>query len=347
MNVGHFVVHGCSRAMKLACAQREYGFKTYAVNRRMPEEFINLSFDLAARIAIFYDSDHTEIIPEELIHRVVKEMDSKVDLWHCHNQPDWIVPMVKSVSKKPVIYDVHDLNSTMYPKRDNGLEKLSFELADGVMAVGENQKNLIRYKIGPDKPVMSYESRIPASWYPEPKDPAYDLVYQGGLSVDEGSCRNWTTAFRYLQNELTLRVYPAEKEMAYSYAMHCVDVEMPLPYFNLFNVISRAQAGLVGYAEQTQAYHEGQPNKFYEYLACGIPVIALNAPQLEPIIIKHNIGVCVAEYEDIPYALNHIKQSSGMYRAAALNFRKDFTMDKQMPKIAMFYKMVMDRVNHA
>ena len=38
-------------------------------------------------------------------------LDPLVDLWHVHNEPDFPVYLVRKHSKKPIIYDIHDLAS--------------------------------------------------------------------------------------------------------------------------------------------------------------------------------------------------------------------------------------------
>ncbi|WNS74822.1 glycosyltransferase family 4 protein [Bacillus sp. DTU_2020_1000418_1_SI_GHA_SEK_038] len=58
------------------------------------------------------------------------------------------------------------------------------------------------------------------------------------------------------------------------------------------SVLSRSVAGIVTFLPEPNHIHS-QPNKMFEYMSAGIPVICSNFPKWKEIIEKHKCGICV------------------------------------------------------
>lgn len=346
MRIGHCIFHSCSRVHKLATAQVAHGDKCYLVNALFGDGHPWHVYELVARIFQLYDEGGEEVISGEHIKTVIKELDDKVDIWHCHNQPDWWVPLVKQVTKKPVVYDVHDLTSLVSPERCTSMENESFRLADGIMTVSDGYLKLIREKIGQEKPAMVYQSMMPKAWNRSPaENPYFDLVYAGGLL--KGRHRDWRKTFKWIVDQgVKMHVLPTTKKSAQEYKDSGVGkgtVLDPQPYDKMLGIIKNSVAGLVGSPEENEVTKHAIPNKFYEYLACGIPVIAMNMPDLKPIIQDNGLGEYVSSKYEILSALNRIEKDLKTYRENVEGFSLSYSMDSQLPQIKMFYQMLIHR----
>lgn len=84
----------------------------------------------------------------------------------------------------------------------------------------------------------------------------------------------------------------------------------------LLKYTSGADIGLALIENLSLSYYYALPNKMFEYIYCGLPVIASNLPQMKAVIEKYNVGLCV-NVEDS----NEIKRVINMV-ASDDNYRK-------------------------
>ncbi|MDP3150142.1 MAG: glycosyltransferase family 4 protein [Ignavibacteria bacterium] len=61
----------------------------------------------------------------------------------------------------------------------------------------------------------------------------------------------------------------------------------------LLKYTSGADIGLALIENLSLSYYYALPNKMFEYIYCGLPVIASNLPQMKAVIEKYNVGLCV------------------------------------------------------
>jgi glycosyltransferase involved in cell wall biosynthesis len=351
VNIGHFVFHSCSRVHKLAAVQAGSGDKCYLVNCTFAEGHPWHVYELIARIFKIMGEDGEETVSGEHIRNVIKELDDKVDVWHCHNQPDWLVPLVKQATQKPVIYDVHDLTSKWNPERPKEMEEESFKLSDGVMTCSPGLLKVIREKIGPEKPSMFYYSYMPKVWNREPaKNPYFDLVYAGGLG--HKSHLDWRSTFKWIVDQgIRLKVMPTTYKSADEYRAFGVGKQSildPQPYDGMLNIIKNASIGLLGSPVIDLSVDTCVPNKLFEYLSCGIPVIVMNMPEAEEIVKENGLGVCIKEKWELPTAINRIQKNLDEYRERVQIFSKDYCMEGQLKSIKLFYQLLIHRnENHS
>jgi glycosyltransferase involved in cell wall biosynthesis len=78
------------------------------------------------------------------------------------------------------------------------------------------------------------------------------------------------------------------------------------------------------------------PNKLFEYVAAGIPVIACNSPEAERYVVDNGLGVSVDSIEDIP----GIYDSHEEWREKVKEKREQFIMEREIDKVERIYRMV-------
>lgn len=109
------------------------------------------------------------------------------------------------------------------------------------------------------------------------------------------------------------------------------------------NVLSRAVAGLVTFLPAPN-HIDAQPNKMFEYMSAGIPVIASNFPLWKEIIEGHNCGLCVdpldsrAIAEAIDYLVAHPAKAEEMGRNGQCAVHQTYNWAIEETKLLQFYR---------
>lgn len=116
------------------------------------------------------------------------------------------------------------------------------------------------------------------------------------------------------------------------------------------NILARSRAGLVTFL--TSPNHiDAQPNKMFEYMSAGVPVIASNFPLWREIIEGNVCGLCVnpAIPEQIAGAIDFIMSHSEQAMIMGLNGRRavkeKYNWGIEGEKLLEYYQQI-SRVNH-
>jgi glycosyltransferase involved in cell wall biosynthesis len=92
---------------------------------------------------------------------------------------------------------------------------------------------------------------------------------------------------------------------------------------------------------------EAQPNKFFEYMAAGIPVIASDFPLWRSIIVGNNCGICVnpldiyAIADAIKYIIDHPEEAKIMGNNGRRLVLEKFNWENEVKKLLDVYKEVL------
>ena len=244
----------------------------------------------------------------EFMFRVIASF-GKRDVFHCHDLNALpIGVMVKKFfnRKVKIVYDAHE-----YETERNGLSNFSKSLskflerrlikhADKVIAVSEGIANEYTRLYGV-KPHLILNC-------PEPKkesasnylrehfdiaDSAKIFIYQGGL-INGRAVQETIAAFSTMDNDKVIVFvgYGHLAEMVKEAADKNKNIfyHEAVRYEQLLSLTSSADVGLALIENICLSYYMSLPNKFFEYMAAGLPVIATNLQEMAKIVERHNIG---------------------------------------------------------
>jgi len=343
LTVAHVSLHSCIRAHKIAWSWAD---ENQHLNPRiilLAEPLINQhhpwwSYDMAVKL---YRDEKGEHQPWHL-ENAVKILDSVVDVWHVHNEPDWPVWVIRNHSKKPIIYDIHDLRSQRNGKSEEQEDK-AFEVANAYSCVSRKYQEIAIKKGGPTKPSREILSCVPKGFYPTEKPKLYrgGLVYEGGLGelgTEEFPCRSWADVFKEIL-DLGIQVYaytasPVHNPLNYK----GVILMCGTSYAALIHELSMYEFGLVGSPKADPMFDGALPNKMFEYMAAGLPMICMNAPDASNFLEATGMGVTVKDVKEIPDAMQYMRDHK--YRARTWKNRWNWTMETQIGKVTKLYEEV-------
>ena len=177
----------------------------------------------------------------------------------------------------------------------------------------------------------------------------FKICYIGDISINRG-VQNLVKSLEFVKNDITLvlagkfeskkllaklKKYPCWKKVNYlGYVHHNV-------FFNSFNF----QAGMLNLLN-TRNHFESMPNKLFEYMKYGIPIIYSNFNFWKRIIKKNNCGVYCNETspQDIAYKIDYIINNPIIAKKMSMNglkaFKKYYNWTSEEKKLIKFYKKI-------
>ena len=293
------------------------------------------------------------------LERAVAEF--RPDVVHSHNLPDSLTVLAQGVcgDRVPVVHDVHDLQSLRRTPYEAGfpepgdplaLEKQAIEASAGVVAVSAEmmQEMEARYSVPARRLVFANYALgrdLPAELPPPDRrrDGPLRLVYQGTLSTNGGHY-DLRDVFRAVAaSGVALDVYPGRPAPAYEElaagcpGMRCHPTLAPA---RLLAVLPEYDFGWAGFNATLNAAHldTALPNKAFEYVGCGVPVLTLGHRALRRLVEEEGVGVSLAGLDDLEGQLRALDLVALRRRAAAA--RERLTVEAHVDRLAALYSAV-------
>ncbi len=119
----------------------------------------------------------------------------------------------------------------------------------------------------------------------------------------------------------------------------------PFPWDELIRYTKAADAGLIITRDTNLNYHYSLPNKLFDYIAAGIPIITSNLPLITDIITQYNCGIILPEItaEEIAEAINVLRNNRIMYstlKENTLRASEELNWGKESEKVREFYENI-------
>lgn len=271
------------------------------------------------------------------------------------NDLDTLLPayLISQLKRKKLVYDSHEYFTEAEGLTGRKFQKTVWEKIEGwifpklknVYTVNESIASIYRkkYRVNvrvvrniPELREWSLDKNRVDIRLPEDK---FIMVLQGAyIDPDRGGLEA-LQSLEYLENVLLLiigsgREMPLLKELAlqdkYKGKVMILD---KMPFTELMQYTMNADLGLTLDKPLHLNYKYSLPNKLFDYIHAGIPVLASDLPELRRIITEHKVGFLI-EYttpQAIAERVNEIKNSNqqGQMRAACLSARLALNWQKE------------------
>lgn len=210
-----------------------------------------------------------------------------------------------------LVYDSHELYSEQeFPaverKRWQTVERKYIGRCDAVITVNESIANELerRYSLSGVHIILNAErcseppnpSRYWHETYRLPAD-ALILLFQGGLSANR-NLEQMVQAMHGLQNPAVHLVLLGDGEMQPMLAklvqrhqlIGRVHLHPAVPQDRLLALTAAADAGIIPYQAICLNNLYCTPNKMFEFIAAGLPILASDLPEIRRIVVGYDIG---------------------------------------------------------
>lgn len=279
------------------------------------------------------------------------------DLIHSHNLPDSLTVLALELvgGSVPVVHDVHDLQSlrqTPYehgfpePREPLALERLAVEECSALVTVSDELLEEVRARYTLRAPALAFPNYalrrdLPAALPPADRGNGHPprLVYQGTLSTNGGHY-DLREIFGAIAGEgLSVDVYPSRPVPAYA-ELAGLRVHATLPSARLLAALPAYDFGWAGFNATLNAAHLDTclPNKAYEYVGCGLPVLTLRHRALSRLIGDRRLGLALTTLDDLAGQLAAVDVIELRRRTA--DARHELTVEANIHHLADLYETV-------
>lgn len=288
------------------------------------------------------------------LRRAVDEF--RPDLIHSHNLPDALTVLALDVADGsiPVVHDVHDLQSLRRTPYEDGfseppdvvaLEKRAVEESAALVTVSDELVSEIGLRHRLPTSVLTFPNYalrrdLPGELPPpdRPRNGALRLVYQGTLSMNDGHYDLRDLFATITAAKVKLDVFP--NRPIPHYRGLGVDIRRKLPPAQLFAALLTYDFGWAGFNTALNGAHidTALPNKVFEYIGCGLPVLALRHKALARMVDAHGVGVVLDGLDKLAERLDALDLVALRRQVASVRF--DFTVEAQIEHLVDLYESV-------
>jgi len=325
---------GCIRVFKEAYALKKRGY----------------TVDLLATKKAFgfnhYDTFGMYFDKEQLIRAV---QASPADIFHVHNEPDWIVSATREATNKPVIFDVHDPESMRWVAEPDQDEYDAYKSADALIFTSNGCMNYAM-KFHEKKPTLV----LPCYALEDYANPYItnvswsSVVYEGGLSEGRNDykglihgresaldMRDYTEVVEAFINQgFNVFLFGANKKAYKVYEDLGAVVTGGIHYPNLMTALRPFGLGLVGATRSYELMEAAMPNKLFEYLSQGVVPVLMNMTEAYEYVKEKNIGIKLESFNNIGEQLAEAKSM----KENILKYMPDYFMENHIDGVISLYK---------
>jgi glycosyltransferase involved in cell wall biosynthesis len=288
-------------------------------------------------------------------------------IYHFHDPELIPLGMILKFLGKQVVYDVHEnvpediLTKDYIPPcwrkwvavMAGTVEHLGSKWFDGVVAVTPNIcRRFPRDKTELIRNFPIAEELMPSSHNAYGNRPPF-LIYAGRISMDRG-ISEMVEAMGLLPESLGAKlllagVFTPEGLYDHVLGMHGaerIEFRGLLSRSDLRNLLGQARIGLALLRPGPNQSHS-YPNKLFEYMAAGLPVVASNFPLWKEFVEETGCGLLVdplnprAIAEAIEWLLEHPEEAAAMGRKGMQAVSSEFNWGKEAKKLCQFYQRLL------
>jgi glycosyltransferase involved in cell wall biosynthesis len=292
----------------------------------------------------------------------------KADVLHANDLdtllPNYLVSKIKGI---PLVYDSHEyfchvpelINRPFVQKIWLGIEKWIFPKLKHVITVNNAIANLYKQQYNIPLAVLknvpfaekykniSFKSKQELGL---PDNKKIILLQGSGINIQRGA-EEALAAMQYIDNAILLiigggDVFPVLKKMTQKLQLeNKIQIKNKIPFNELIHYTHHADIGLSIDKGGNPNYDNSLPNKLFDYIHAGVPILVSPLKEVQKVVLQYNIGCIIENHEPIHIAekINYMLNSGYAYQSWKENCKiaaQENCWEKQQEILLDIYKKV-------
>ena len=243
---------------------------------------------------------------------------SKVDIFHANDLDTLLANyLAAKIRRKPIVYDSHEYftgvpeiqNKKLVKKTWLTIERWIFPKLKYIFTVNQSIAKLYKEEYDKDLQILrniphklQLKTLKSKSELDIPEDKDIIITQGAGINMDRG-IEEAVEAMQYLENVCLMiigngDVIPKLKKRVMELKLeNSIIFKGRMPYHEMMQYTQHAQLGLTLDKDTNINYRFSLPNKLFDYIHAGIPILATRIIEVEKIIKKYNIGLFIDNHE--------------------------------------------------
>lgn len=293
----------------------------------------------------------------------LRQINARV--YHAHDFTGLLQVALAGIWRRPVVYDSHELffdrplPDVPAPvrwaiDRLRPLEKLLARRAAGVITVCDSIADRLAATLGILRPTVVRNAVDTRALGPTAAvfrtNGRRAIVHSGGL-IGGRHLPELVASLAHLPQDIMLVLMgkgPLQPQLTDQARRLGVADRLlmipPVPPASVAPTLSQADAAAVLIASQGDSYHHALPNKFFEAVAAGLPLVASPIPEVAGLVRRYDLGVICdpTNPAEIAQAIRTILEPGNLahYRANVCRAREELNWEVEEGRLIAFYEAI-------
>lgn len=299
-----------------------------------------------------------------LVARRLRQMKARV--YHANDFIGLLMLALAGLWDRTFIYDAHELYFERSVKGGRTPTRFMLSLlrplegwmarrAAGTITVGDQLANWLAEHLRIKRPVVVrnvVDVRNDGEPVPMPRQAGERIIGHSGYITHGRHLPELVEALRYLPEHVSLALvgdgslWPVLERQAEKLGVgHRLRRVHPVTPQTMAPTMAQADAAVVIITSDATSYHFALPNKLFESIAAGLPLVVTDIPEVAGLVRQYDLGVILSsvEPEALARAIEAVlePEANARYRANALRAREALTWEAEEAKLVALYRQVL------
>lgn len=299
-----------------------------------------------------------------LVARRLRQMKARV--YHANDFIGLLMLALAGLWDRTFIYDAHELYFERSVKGGRTPTRFMLSLlrplegwmarrAAGTITVGDQLANWLAEHLRIKRPIVVrnvVDVRNDGEPVPMPRQARERIIGHSGYITHGRHLPELVEALRYLPEHVSLALvgdgslWPVLERQAEKLGVgHRLRRVHPVTPQTMAPTMAQADAAVVIITSDATSYHFALPNKLFESIAAGLPLVVTDIPEVAGLVRQYELGVILSsvEPEALARAIETVlePEANARYRANALRAREALTWEAEEAKLVALYRQVL------
>ena len=295
---------------------------------------------------------------------------TRARIYHANDFVGLLMVALAGIWRRPVVYDSHELFFDRFPEglfnyplkyviwTLRPLEKILARRAAAVITVGDRVAEQLAKTLNIPPPVVvrnAVDVRALTAAVPMPRNTDEKIIAHTGALLGGRHLPELVESLTHLPPDVALALIGDGKlrkqliDDAEKWGVtDRVKMIFPVTPQNMPTTLAQADASIMLITSKRLNYYLSMPNKFFEAVAAGVPIVSSPIPEVAGFIYQYDIGL-LCDPDDMNSVVEKIMavlqpENNARFRANMLRIRDTLTWENEERKLVALYERILTSI---